>query len=151
MIFNVANIAGASMERPLGDNSEDTGNEATQEEQEKMREFLCADSVSSVRISANYLLGAVPNEKECILRKQVYKADHNCQWSRRVIYLTSSSLLFSFEDEDCIRDRILLHEVRCPFRSLHHSLPLLLLKLTNAGERNRSSRSCAWHVGETPS
>ena len=81
----------------------------------KLSEFVGANSITSAHITAEYLIGAVPSEKECIIKRVVYKANHNCEWVRRRIYLTSTCLLFSFETEDRIRDKIVLHEVRGPF------------------------------------
>jgi hypothetical protein len=75
------------------------------------QDFIGANTISSVHINSDYLIGEVPSSKECILTRIIHKANQNCEWARRKMYLTSTSLLFSFEGEDSIRDKIVLHEV----------------------------------------
>ena len=58
------------------------------------------------------LLGVMPDESECIMYEVVMKLNHELEWSPRQLALTSSNLCFSFEGENCMRDNILLHEVK---------------------------------------
>ena len=77
---------------------------------EPKSEFINATAVSSVYLNADHLIGVVPPLSECIRTNVIYKANHHCEWAKRRVYLTSSSLLFSFEADCTIRDRIVLHE-----------------------------------------
>jgi hypothetical protein len=77
---------------------------------EPRSEFINATAISTVYLNADHLIGVVPSLSECILTNVIYKANHHCEWAKRRVFLTSSSLLFSFEADSTIRDRIVLHE-----------------------------------------
>jgi hypothetical protein len=79
---------------------------------QRVTDFITPEQVPTAIVDAKTMFGEMPAQKDCILMGDVLKVNHQCQWTRRCLALTSEMLCFSFDDKEAIRDKILLTEVK---------------------------------------
>ncbi len=77
-------------------------------------DFITPDSIHSTRMDRGSLLGPMPAEEECVLRRAAFKVNHLLEWTNQLLALTHTELCFAVEGEENMRDKIPLHEVPFP-------------------------------------
>ena len=101
----------AAKKKPAGGKSKAGGIQA-----EAPNGFITPDSITSTRMDHESLLGVMPLESDCLLRRVAFKVNHLCEWTTQLLALTKDALCFTVDGDPNMRDMIPLDEVRPPAR-----------------------------------